>query len=214
MKTLFFALFLSLSTFSFGQEEFKSMATFDFLTASMSQSPRLNVGYIQKMNKNIWLGIDVGYGFGELDYGPITPKYQLFEIRPEIYYDLRPNTKLKHVLSFEGFYIHHKDTFKNSSFEYRNQNYKYSKADYKRIKIGANLNYNLMYYFGKRWGLMQKVGLGLRHRNTHYSNVEGLTEGDDDDGLPILSEANNYKKNIGSAFGLNFNLAFRFFYKF
>lgn len=71
-----------------------------------------------------------------------------------------------------------------------------------------------MYYFGKRWGLMQKVGLGLRHRNVRYSNVEGLTKGDDPDGLPILSEARNYKRNVGSTFGFNFNLAFRFFYKF
>lgn len=213
MKRLFSILFFSLSILFFGQEEFKSMATFDFLTATMSQTPRLNVGYIQKMNKDIWLGIDVGYGNKKINYGrTFGENYQLFEIRPEIYYDLRPSKKLKHLLSFEAFYIHHTDTFRDSWFQDENKDYTYTKADYRRIKIGGNFNYNLMYNFGKHFGLMQKVGIGLRYRNVKYSNVQGIEN--TSSFLETLDLGSNYRRHLGNVVGVNFNLAFRFFYKF
>ncbi|PIE50079.1 MAG: hypothetical protein CSA38_05230 [Flavobacteriales bacterium] len=221
MKKIGIFIGIGLCFFGNAQEKFQSLATLDVLTGSFSFNPRINAGFIQKIDERVWVGVDVGYGNAGLigTNHRIRENYQLFEVRPEVYYDLRPSTKLKHLVSIEPFYIKHTDTFKNSWFQQKGgnfglpQNYKYQQADYKRIKIGANINYNLLYYFGKRFGLMQKVGIGIRNRNVQYNNIVGL-EQDYSKHYSTELSGSNYRIKAGNEVGINLNLAFRFFYKF
>jgi hypothetical protein len=122
---ILFPLVVSLISLSFyGQEEikieFKSMLSLSVFSPTISYAPRYNMGYVKKIHEKYWVGVDFGYGdtktsvnFAEQG-GWIDANYKLYEIHSEIYYDLRPKSKLKHLVSAELFFVNHKDKFNNS----------------------------------------------------------------------------------------------------
>lgn len=149
----------------------------------------------------------------------LADDYRLFEIRPEIYYDLRPGRKLKHLLSLELFYISHKNRFTNGWYEYKSENayYEYDAADYKRIKTGLTLNLNTVYYLTPKLVLWQQIGGGVRNRNVTYSskvnNRLSARFNDGEDHFQMFGEENHIKKE-GSYFGFEFNLELKLAYLF
>jgi hypothetical protein len=208
-------------------QEPKSVLTLSLLSPTVLYAPRYNVGYMHKVARRWWAGIAAGYGNYGTAFGVaavdnsdfITEDYKLFELRPEFYYDLRPSSKLKHLVSAEFFYINHKDHFTNDRYydEDGFTEYTYDAADYKRIKTGINLNYSLMFYFTKRFGLLWKTGFGIARRNVTYSNVVNKYElpydgGNDDEG--DLFGIDGYLEDSGAVTRFNFNLDLKLFYKF
>lgn len=213
---------------SYGQKpirgHFESMITTSVFAPTISYAPRWNLGYIRRINEHYWLGVDLGYGsqntavnFAE-DGDWITQDYKLYEIRPEVYYDLRPQSKLKHLVSAELFYIHHTDQFSNSwLFELdENKHYKYDRADYKRRKYGVNFNYSLLYNITENLALMQKIGVGFRIRNVAYTNIINKSEDPYYEGSEgfLIPSTDGYLKDNGAQLGFNFNLDFKLIYKF
>ncbi|MGX7666661.1 hypothetical protein [Flavobacterium pedocola] len=201
----------------------KSIISLSLLTPTASYAPRWNIGYMRKLNERYWIGLDFGYGNNKISINPaeeggwITDSYKLIEIRPEIYYDLRPKSKLKHLISVELFYIYHKDEFEDNWYYDLNEKkyYEYDFANYKRIKYGTNINYNLIYYLGKKIAFMQKVGIGFRKRNVEYSNIINKSESpnfEEPDGGIIRT--NGFIKDNGISNAFNFNLDFKIIYKF
>lgn len=187
-------------------------------------APRWTAGYSRKINERWWAGVEAGYGSSWLSVhgregALITKDYNLFEIRPSIYYDLKGRGKLKHLISAELFYIHHKDHFEDGWYHSKSNGifYDYDAADYKRIKTGLNLNLNTIYYFGKRLVLWQQIGVGIRNRKASYSNFENrsISEryNDGEDHWNWLS-TDNYIKKEGSYIGFNLNLEFKLAYIF
>jgi len=207
-------------------QEHNNIITLSLLSPTFSYAPRYNIGYMHKVSRRWWAGIEAGYGNygtafgigaeGGSDY--ITNDYKLFEVRPEIYFDLRPSSKLKHLVSAEFFYINHKDHFITDRYYAPDgfTEYKYDAADYKRIKTGVNLNYSLMFYFTNRFGLLWKTGLGIANRTVKYRNVVNRTQldnnGDDDEGDIFGTDA--YLEDSGTVNKFNFNLDLKLFYKF
>jgi len=207
-------------------QERKSIVTLSLFSPTISYAPRYNIGYMHKVSRRWWAGLEAGYGNygtafgigaeGGSDY--ITNDYKLFEVRPEIYFDLRPSSKLKHLVSAEFFYINHKDHFITDRYYAPNgfTEYKYDAADYKRIKTGVNLNYSLMFYFTNRFGLLWKTGFGIANRNVKYSNVVNKTQlaynGNDDEGN--IFGTDSYLENSGTVNKFNFNQDLKLFYKF
>jgi len=191
----------------------KSFVTLS-LGSMVSFAPRFNAGYIHQVSDRWWAGTALGYNAGlyENDYG--TPQYRLFEARPELYFDLRPDTRLKHLASFELFYINHTDHFKNGEYTAKADGveYEYDSADYKRVKTGFNINYNLIYYITPQLVLWQKIGLGLRNRKVTYTNIVNKTESDQwnlfdfGDRQFIQKEGPDWNAN----FNLDLSLAYRF----
>lgn len=204
-------------------EEFKSILTFSTFSPILSYAPRWNLGYIRKIEKRYWVGIEFGYGNKDISINSaeegdwIKNEYKIFEIKPEIYYDLRPKSKLKHLLSLELQYINHSDKFKNSWYYDLNDNnyYKYDFADYRRIKYGINVNYNLIYNITKNLALMQKVGIGYRKRDVQYSNIVNRIEDDffEEPDSFVIPVGNGFLRDNGNIGGFNFNLDLKIIYK-
>ncbi|KGO85687.1 hypothetical protein Q765_14785 [Flavobacterium rivuli WB 3.3-2 = DSM 21788] len=219
---LLFAAFGSLKAQDTLQER-KSIVTVSLFSPTVSYAPRYNIGYMHKVSRRWWAGIEAGYGNygtafgigaeGGSDY--ITNDYKLFEVRPEIYFDLRPSSKLKHLVSAEFFYINHKDHFTTDRYYAPDgfTEYKYDAADYKRIKTGVNLNYSLMFYFTNRFGLLWKTGLGIANRTVKYSNLVNkvlLPNDNDEEWFGI----DGYLEDSGTVNKFNFNQDLKLFYKF
>ena len=224
------ALFLLLVFTAFcmrGQDtvpEQKSVITISLLSPAFSYAPRYTLGYMHKIAPRWWTGIEVGHGnYGsaigiaaENDSEYIDKDYKLFEIRPEIYFDLRPSAKLKHLVSAEFFYINHKDHFTTDRYYGKDgfTEYKYDEADYKRIKKGINLNYSLVFYFTSRFGLFWKTGFGIAGRNVKYANVVNKTQLPYKDNDENWFGVDDYLEKSGVYTKFNFNQDLKLFYKF
>ena len=204
----------------------KSIITLNVFSPLMSQVPRWDAGYMRNISRRVWLGVELGYGNHDITINDVSGRdmlnndYQIFEIRPSVYFDLRPGKKLKHLASFELYFIHHTDTFEDSEYYDTEalRTYKYDAADYKRLKYGFNLNYNLMYNFGSRFALMQTIGIGLKIRDvdfTNFINKVDTDRTDDDEGLGYGLFFNNYyRTDDGFVTAFNFNLDLKLIYRF
>ncbi|WP_299884203.1 hypothetical protein [uncultured Lacinutrix sp.] len=221
--SILFILTISISLLQ-AQEDNKtnsqgSMLTFNLVSPIIDYTPRWNIGYTKPLNEKWLIGLELGYGNHDItivDYNRIEKDYKLWEIRPQVYYILNPNYKMKMYLSAELFYINHTDTFFNENYNINNnsQNIRYDKADYKRIKTGGNLNFGAFINFSKYIGVNPSIGLGVRNRNVSYSNVVNPQETmfNDDDG--DWFGTNNYIEDTGNNFNINFALNLKLYYRF
>uniref|UniRef100_UPI004049AA76 hypothetical protein n=2 Tax=Flavobacterium sp. TaxID=239 RepID=UPI004049AA76 len=223
---LLIVLLILFGSHSFAQEkierEFNSIITFSSFSPIVNYAPRWNLGYIRKIDKRYWLGLELGYGSKDIsvnfaeDGGWIKNDYKIFEIKPELYFDLRPNSKLKHLLSVEFQYVNHTDKFNNSWYFDLNDKtyYNYDFADYKRIKYGINVNYNLIFNITKNLALMPKIGIGYRKRDVQYSNIVNRIEDEffEKEGF-VAPDVNGFLRDNGDIGGFNFNLDLRIIYK-
>ncbi|MHA3788950.1 hypothetical protein ACX0HA_12110 [Flavobacterium hauense] len=200
----------------------KSIISLGLLSSTFSQAPRWDIGYIHKIDKRIWVGMEIGYGNYDMVFHGSSgdenneKDYQLFEIRPSVYYDLRPTGKLKHIPSIELYYIHHTDTYYTDWYHDNDVPmwYRYQQADYKRQKYGLNVNYNLLYNFGKHFSLMQTIGVGIKIRDVKYTNVTGKEEAPNHEESDVFFATTNYIVETGTNVGFNFNMDLKLLYKF
>lgn len=225
LKLIILTLFITYLNFSQEKaKDFKSIATFSTFSPTISYAPRWSLGYIRKIEKRYWLGVEIGYGNQNLSVnfaeegGWIKKDYKIFEIKPEIYYDLSQKSNLKHLLSLELQYLNHLDNFKNSWYYNLDTKtyYRYDLADYKRIKYGVNINYSLIYNFTKKIALMQKTGIGFRQRNVKYSNVINKIEDEnfEESDVILVPVSNGFLRDNGLNNSFNFNLDLKIIYKF
>ncbi len=196
----------------------KSYLTLNLLSPINTLSPRWRVGYIRNLNNKWKIGLDIGFGKRSLSFSDFGEKigknYQLWEIRPELYYIINPKRKTKKYFSLELFYINHKDVFYNGHYFPENgESLSYDKSDYNRKKYGLNLKYGFIIYSKNRFGFNIYTGLGLRVRKNTFLNiinpdiVDLGPEGGDMFGFY------NYKNEEGTRFGANFSFAFKLYYK-
>jgi hypothetical protein len=227
-KALLLLLLFCISGFVNAQDTLqdrKSVITFSLGTPTISYAPRYNVGYMHKVARRWWAGIALGYGNYNSSFGMgvtsdrINNDYKIFEVRPEVFFDLRPSSKLKHLVSAEFFYINHKDQFTNKRYFAPDgfTEYKFDAADYKRIKTGVNINYSLMFYFAECFGLIWKAGFGIANRNVKYSNFTNRTMVDNSGGGDYegnIFGTDQYIDFSGTRTKFNFDLDLKLFYKF
>lgn len=222
--TLIITVLITINSLN-GQEDevmdLKSIVSIGTFSPTIYSAPRWNVGYQKRITERYWLGLKLGYGDynSTINYsksgGQIKDNYQLYEIRPEIFYDLKPNSTLKHLVSFELFFINHTDQYSNGSYYNINQNiyYRYDLADYKRVKYGFNINNNFILYLGKNFALMQNFGIGFRHRNVTYTNTINEVEDPFFEEESIFGSGKKVRAK-GVANGLNVNFDIRLIYVF
>lgn len=214
-KNLLLFTFLSFfETVSAQSNDYKSILTVSAFAPLRDQ--RYNIGYMRKINERWWVGTEVAYGadgITPMDIGNIEGKNRIFEIKPEVFYSLLPQSRLKHFVSTEVFYLNQKG--KNVSGNYYDQNdvyYSFSSADYERTKYGFNINYSILLHKESSWfGFMPKIGFGIRQRKIAYTNMTGKMEDyPPTDGLPF-----NYRLNEeGSNLRFNLNVDMKFIIKF
>jgi len=208
-------------------QEPKHVITLSLLSPTFSYAPRYNIGYMHKVSRRWWAGIEAGYGNYGTAFGMgvtngsdyTTSDYKIFEVRPEIYFDLRPSSKLKHLVSAEFFYINHEDHFTTDRYfaPDGSSEYQFDAADYKRIKTGININYSLIFYFTNRFGLIWKTGFGVANREVTYSNFTNRVLIDNSGGSDYegnIFGTDQYIDNSGTRTKFNFNQDLKLFYKF
>lgn len=199
----------------------KSFVTFSIFTPVLNQAHRWKAGYMYNFENRFWVGTSIGYGLKRISIVSAEFRrsseqdYQLYEIRPELYFDLNRDNRAKQFLSFEVFYINHRDRFVDSFYQDVNtkQEFTFDSANYKRIKTGFNINYNIIIPIYNRICLIQKVGLGYKHRNVTFSNVQNLEQSI----FPLMEDHfnNDYLFRVnGAASSLHFNLDLQLVYKF
>ena len=226
-KGLFvFGLILNAS-FMFSQDK-KHKIDIDLQQLTLSDAPRYAIGYGFMLNEKWEASLALGYGNANIM--PIkslnllydfNESYQLFEIRPEIKYYYRTNSKTPHLISAEISYLSHKDHFSGGSFKYYNsfQEIGYRQADYHRVKIALTLNYGFDIHFDKehRFGIMPKIGFGIHERNVQYSNLTGVVEREAPDDWVIIfpnQQEGDFIYNAGRRFGFEMLFTIKAFYKF
>lgn len=227
MKTKTLAIIFLLISMSISAQEKdkmipqKSYLTLNLMSSIVSYSPRWDIGFIKPLNEKWYVGLEAGYGTynSSINFTKnsdrTTEKYKLWEFRPQLYYILNPSRKAKAYFSGEFFYIQHTDTFSNSFFNIggRRSNpieFRYDTADYKRKKIGLNINFGMLIQLTKDVGFNFSTGLGVRNRNVTFSNIINLTESERED---ESFSTNGYLENSGDQFGLNFIVDLKFYVK-
>lgn len=187
-----------------------SYVTMNLLAPLIAISPRWRFGYIKNINERWKIGIDLGYGNSSLTfYNNIGDNYELWEIRPEIYYFLK-SRKTHNYFSIEPFYINHKDVFMDSHYfpEY-GESTRFDQSNYRRQKYGVNFKYGFLFNTKRKIGFNFYTGLGLRIRKNTFSEiinpriVDLGPEGGDFFGI------NGHKHIEGSNFGLNLVLGIK-----
>jgi len=166
-KILLCILLFSFEIYFSQSEDFRSIITVS--TFSPLRDQRYNVGYLNRLNEKWWIGTELAYGKnGITPPGPSSfdGKSRIFEIRPEVFYSLAPQSRLKHFVSAEFFYLNH--TGKDVSGKYYDVNdiyFSFDSADYKRIKYGLNINYSILLHKESSWfGFMPTIGFGIKQR--------------------------------------------------
>ena len=228
MKKLIFIALIAVSSALHAQDTLtvqgRHTVTLSLLSPVVTYAPRYNAGYTYRFADRWFAGIEAGYG----NYATAISMtkgssnrsffndYELWEVRPEIFYSLTGDEQPEHLLSAEFFYICHTDNLKNreyntgSAFEYR-----FDSADYKRIKSGVNINYSLFFYFSDHFGLLTKPGFGVKRREVTFSNVQNPvyrdTSGNDESG--DFLGISNYLENAGTKTSVSFNFDVKLFYK-
>lgn len=188
----------------------KSYITFNLLSPVDQFVPSWRIGYIKSINQKWKAGIEFGYGNKKLAFADIDDDneddYQLWEIRPELYFILDPLKKTKKYVSVELFYINHKDILHYGVYQPKNANgVIYDQANYFRQKYGMHLKYGCFINTGKRFGLNVFTGLGFRIRNNNYSNVINPETSDNRMG----GEIEFYRDYEGVKFGFDFSLGLK-----
>jgi hypothetical protein len=182
----------------------KSYITFNLFSPVDQIVPRWRIGYIKSINLKWKAGIELGYGnkklaFADFD-GENGDNYQLWEIRPELYYILDPLKKTQKYVSAELFYINHKDIYHSGG--------SYDQANYFRQKYGMHLKYGCFINTGRRFGLNIYTGLGFRIRNNNYFNILN----------PRTDQTNkdwntsSYRVSPGVKFGFDFSLGLKLYF--
>lgn len=184
-------LLLLLSFFgmlSVNAQEFNSVATFSMTKPLISIAPRLHFGYIRRLDQRFLIGAEVGFGAGKFGFlslvtdmndGSGTKNYLSFEVAPELYFQLNPNSQsILMFASGEVFYTYHRQNLNNIFYEYNfvtNQEFTAESVDYERQKYGFNINFSTFFPIGEKWGIMPKTGLGILGRNVTYTNPVNIT---------------------------------------
>jgi len=171
--------------------------------------PRWRIGYIQEVSNKIMLGISLGYGTHATSILKTNKDYSLWEIRPEIFYNLGVDDEnIKSYVSLELFYINHEDRFTNDDYKAEDGVfYAYDTADYEREKMGLIFKYGVMFYLSNHLGLNAYTGLGIRTRNNIYTKVVNPIPTDFDEPLTP------FYKQEGNHFFVELSLGLKLFYK-
>lgn len=192
----------------------KSYITFNLLSPVDQLVPRWRMGYIKSINQKWKAGIEFGYGNKKLAFAVIDDDYnqvdyQLWEIRPELYYILNPSKKTQTYISAEFFYINHKDIqYFGVYYPTDEIGIHYDQANYFRQKYGMHLKYGYFIPTGKRFGLNVFTGLGFRIRNNNYSNV--INSQNQELGIKEFN-LGSFREDESANFGVDFSLGLKLF---
>lgn len=206
----------------FGQEipdspEPQSYITTNLFTPFGPYNPRFRVGYIQFLSPRYRAGIDIGYGTESLSFLAIGDntgnEYQLFEVRPEVYFILNPTRKGNHYVSAEIFYIYQKESPVDDNYksEATDTYIQFDTADFERKKYGFHFKYGIFFAFAKNFGGNAYAGIGFKVRDNRYSNVVNPRE--NESYFDEFGFFESYREDEGIKTSVDLSLGFKLFYR-
>ena len=209
----------------FGQttNEKNNFLNLNLISPIYSYSPRWNLGYHRVLNRHFILGAEVGFGsYGvsinnAADADWIEDEYFSFEFSPELKYMINPADKTKMFASVDLFYIYHSDNLKDRTYEDQTDMnfYRYESADYQRHKFGLNLNYGFIINFSDTFGLIPKIGLGVKMRDVNFSNIKNpVVDNNYEESDTFFPTSNDFLTVEGFHTNVNFNFELQFYFKY
>lgn len=202
------------------KDSLQSLPINDYISLNLNSllptdTPRINIGYIKSLNEKFAVGASLGIGTDALTYS-YKEDYFLWEVRPELIYNLGKRGRFHHFIGLETFYISNEETLRNDEFRPVNtqggaiETVRFDRADYQRIKYGILLNYGEYINFSKKLALRTTIGAGVRFKDNSFSNLRNpVLNQNDIDGFGI----NGSRDSEGFRTGFEFNLSFQFIYK-
>ncbi len=141
-------------------------------------APRLRMGYTQHLAEHWKIGLDLGIGGGT---GLLSKRESeddiLWEVRPEVYYILKPESRTIKYLSTEFFYIAQSNTLLNNVYDREDDmRIRYDRADFERQKYGMHFKFGLFLNTGRHWGFNIYGGIGFRWATIAFSNLVNAEE--------------------------------------
>lgn len=197
----------------------RSYITVNLLAPLDIYLPRWRAGYIKKINRKWKIGIDVGYGNGDITLLPDLPgemgsDYRIWEIRPELYFILNPERKGENYVSVELFYVHHKDVFDGGHyFPVNGYSQRYDRTNFRRQKYGINVIHGFLIYSKWRIGVNGYLGVGLKIRDNTFSDVRNSQDVDLGPEGGDMFGMMDYKNVEGVNVGVNPVFGIKFYYK-
>ncbi len=210
MKT-WIILFSTFAIFTFAQNsEYKSIVN---ISTSSIFAGRIDVGYMQQINDQFWLGAELGYGSGTLLFfneNENRNSSSSYRISPEIYFDVSPNAKSMNLFSLQLFHSKNSSQLFEGDFYNKNGKYTYTSADFEKRRTGVNVNYSVVFNrAGNNFTIMPKIGVGLRQKKIKFSNIVDLEETDElIDFIPFVNREEG--TNIRPNFNFDIKLIYRF----
>lgn len=177
---------------------------------------RLNIGYSTPIRAKWSIGGSAGIGFNATSWVVNNEDYFLWEVRPEILYNLGKGRRFQHYLGLELFYIYHTQTLRNGNFEPVNdldgaiELIAFDRTNYKRVKTGVLVNFGEYINFSDRWAMRTTVGIGVRRKDNSFSNLVNPQIENFDDGFFFDLSASQRE---GVQWGPEFNFDLRLIYK-
>lgn len=193
--------------------------TVNVLSPTVFLTPRIAVGYYYKLNSTYKVGLEIGYGNNSIDLYEgnqlSSNQYRSYHIKPEIFYILNSERKSPKFISLDAEFVRHTDfDARTTVYNYdSNQSYYYENADYTRTKISINANYGMFVYFNseKTFGMMPKIGIGMKYRSVSYDNqTYSVMVIEDERHTDWYSSYYNEGKNVAFHFQIGLNLHFSF----
>lgn len=190
-----------------------SYFTIDLLKLLPTDVPRLNIGYIYNLNNKWFVGSTIGYGTDDVIFTN-KEEYSLFEIRPQLLYNLGQGKSFHHFLSVEMFYINHKEVLRDRTLTpVNNQNgaidaIAFDLANFKRTKYGFTLNYGEYTNFSNRLALRTIIGGGIRFKDNVYTGLVNARATESEEWL-FRDLYNREGFNVGFEFNFSLQLIYK-----
>lgn len=211
MMKIWIILFSTFAIFTFAQNfEYKSILN---ISTSSIFAGRIDVGYMQQINDQFWLGAELGYGSGTLLFfneNENRNSSSSYRISPEIYFDISPIAKSMNLFSLQLFHSKNSAQLFEGDFYNKNGKYTYTSADFEKTRTGVNVNYSAVFNrAGNNFTIMPKIGVGLREKKIKFSNIVDLEETEElIDFVPFVNREEG--TNIRPNFNFDIKLIYRF----
>lgn len=195
-----------------------SFISFNLTTPIDPFGPRFRMGYIQSINEQWMVGMAFGYGSADIrligSVNRFFDAYQLWEVRPELYYFPNPKDRWNTYASAELFYINHTDQLENDQYQPSKDSslaIRYDRVDYQRQKYGLNIKSGVILNLIGPLKLNAYCGIGVRVRNNDFDNP--VNPQANPDFIDEFGFTDAYLRRAGTFVGVNFSMGLNLFYE-
>ena len=192
--------------------------TFDGLTFLNPVHPRIRIGVAQDITKNVKVSMDVGFGTENMTtlrdiYLGYTQSrdYSLFELRGQVYYHFAPEGRINQYVGLEVYNVKHSETLYDEYYydQDLDADVDFDRADFKRVKTGAQLRYGFFTSPNSRIGVNIYGGIGFRLKESTFDNVVNPQAYSPGSGYDVFG----FGRKKGTSVGMDASIGLKLFFR-